>query len=67
MGALYLIHYTPSRDDPQHLISEASGAYGGPVALAQRRRCVRGVEQPAEAPSANAVEPGAPLKIDNRL
>ena len=28
---------------------------------------VLGVEQPAEAPSANAVEPGAPLQIDNRL
>ena len=28
---------------------------------------VLGVEQPAEAPAANAVEPGAPLQIDNRL
>ena len=26
-----------------------------------------GVEQPADAPSAGAVEPGAPLQIDNRL
>jgi monothiol glutaredoxin len=26
-----------------------------------------GVEQPSDAPSANGVEPGAPLQIDNRL
>ena len=26
-----------------------------------------GVEQPSDAPAANAVEPGAPLQIDNRL
>jgi ribonuclease Z len=35
VGALYLIHYTPSRSDPEQLISEASGAFGGPVALAE--------------------------------
>lgn len=34
VGSLYLIHYSPSRDDPQWLISEAQEEFEGPVALA---------------------------------
>lgn len=35
VGALYLIHYSPLKDDLQEIVSEAAGAFGGPVELAR--------------------------------
>jgi len=35
VGALYLIHYSPLKEEHQKIVSEAADAFGGPVELAR--------------------------------